>query len=67
MITWTGTVSNTAPVTLTFKVTVDEVAGPLAIVNRAVLDDRVGVTRTLQAVTLVDPLLYYSPFVSKSY
>ena len=37
VITWTGAVSPGASVTLTFKVTVDEVSGPLAIVNRAVV------------------------------
>jgi uncharacterized repeat protein (TIGR01451 family) len=63
VITWTGAVSTAVPVTLTFRVTVDEVAGPLAIVNRAVLDDRVGATRTLQAVTFIDPLRHYLPVV----
>ncbi len=56
VITWTGAVSTRVPVTLAFKVTVDEVAGPLAIVNRATLDDHVGAIRTLQAVTWIDPL-----------
>ena len=67
VITWTGAVSTRAPVTLTFKVTVDEVAGPLAIVNRAILDDHVGAIRTLQAVTLIDPLRYSLPIILKSH
>ena len=59
IVTWTGALSPGASVTLTFKVTVDEVTGPLAIVNRAVLDDRVGVSRVIQAVTWIDPMACY--------
>jgi uncharacterized repeat protein (TIGR01451 family) len=65
VITWTGAVSTAVPVTLTFKVNVDHSAGPLAIRNRAVLDDRVGVTRTLDAVTLIDPFHYYFPILQQ--
>jgi uncharacterized repeat protein (TIGR01451 family) len=67
IVTWTGALSPGASVTLTFKVTVDEVTGPLAIVNRAVLDDRVGVSRVIQAVTWIDPWRYYIPVVAKSH
>jgi uncharacterized repeat protein (TIGR01451 family) len=67
VITWTGALSPGASLTLTFKATVDEVAGPLAIVNWAVLDDHVGVPRTVQAVTLIDPLRSYLPLVAKSH
>lgn len=64
VITWTGTVSAGEMVTLTFDVTIDEeLVGPHAIVNQAVLDDRVGVTRTIRAVTLVNPLRCYFPLV----
>ena len=63
VITWTGTVSVGAPVTVTFQVTVDQAPGPRAVVNRAVLDDGVGATRTLQATTLIDPVRYYFPIV----
>ena len=66
MITWTGALSPGASVTLTFKVTVDEVTGPLAIVNQAVLDDHVGVSRVIHAVTWIDPLRSYFPVVAKS-
>ena len=37
--------------------------GPMAIINRAVLDEGVGVPRALQAVTLIDPLTYRFPLV----
>jgi len=67
VMTWTGAVSTRAPVTLTFKVSVDEVVGPLAIVNRAALDDHVGAISVLQAVTLLDPLLYYLPVIVRSH
>ena len=67
VVTWTGSLSPGASVALTFKVKVDEVTGPLAIVNQAVVDDRVGVPRVIQAVTLIDPLRYYLPAVVKSH
>lgn len=66
VITWTGAVSRAAPVTVTFQATVDQLTGPLAIVNRAVLDDGVGITRTLQALTVIDPLFCYLPVVLRS-
>ena len=66
VITWTGAVSTRAPVTLTFKVSVDEVVGPLAIVNRAALDDHAGTISVLQAVILIDPLRDYLPVIVKS-
>jgi uncharacterized repeat protein (TIGR01451 family) len=67
VITWTGAVSVGVPVTVTFRVTVDQVVGPQAIVNRAVVDARPGSTCTLQATTLVDPLRYYLPAVLTRY
>jgi uncharacterized repeat protein (TIGR01451 family) len=66
VVTWTGALSPGASVTLTFQVTVDEGTGPLAIVNQAVLDDRVGVSRAIQARTWIDPWRYYLPVVAKS-
>jgi hypothetical protein len=64
LITWTGTVSSGSPITLTFRVVVDEtLVGPYALTNRAVLNDQVGVTRTIQATTLIDPLRRYLPVV----
>jgi uncharacterized repeat protein (TIGR01451 family) len=63
VVRWTGTALAGLPVTVTFRVTVDQVGGPQAIVNRAVVDDQVGLTCTLQATTLIDPLRYYLPVV----
>jgi uncharacterized repeat protein (TIGR01451 family) len=65
VITWNGAVSRAAPVAITFQATVDQIAGPLAIVNRAVLNDG-GITRTLQALTVIDPLFCYLPVVLRS-
>jgi uncharacterized repeat protein (TIGR01451 family) len=67
VITWAGAVSGAAPVTVTFQTTVDPVTGPLAIVNRAVLDDGVGITRTIQALAVIDPLFCYLPVVLRSH
>lgn len=62
VITWTGTVSAGCSVTLTFSVTVDDdLIGVHAITNRAVLDDQIGIARTVQANTLVNPLRHYLP------
>lgn len=67
VVAWTSSPSPGASVALTFKVKVDEVTGPLAIVNRAVVDDHVGVPRVIQAVVLIDPLRHYLPAVMKSH
>jgi uncharacterized repeat protein (TIGR01451 family) len=66
VITWSGALSAGQAVTLTF----DAVAGgdpavPYAVVNQAVLDDRIGETRVLQAITLANPLRFYLPVIFK--
>ncbi len=64
VITWTGTVMKSEPVTLTYQLRVsDQVTGPLAVRNTALLDDRVSVPRTVEAVALVNPLQVYLPVV----
>jgi uncharacterized repeat protein (TIGR01451 family) len=64
VITWTGIMSAGQVVTLTFDaVTAGDPAMPYAVINRAVLDDRIGKPRVLQAVTLMNPLRLYLPAV----
>lgn len=67
VITWTGSVSAGQMATLTYGTMIDDqLSGPYALVNQAVLDDGVGVTRTLQAATLIDPLSVYLILVLRS-
>lgn len=62
VITWTGTVSAGQAVSVTFDATVaSEFAGSKMVVNRAILDDRIGAKRTLEAGVLVNPLKAYLP------
>lgn len=67
MITWTCALPPGVSATLTFKAKVDDSSGPLAIVNRAVVDDRVGAPQVIEAVTLVNPLRTYLPTVEKAH
>jgi hypothetical protein len=68
VITWTGTVSASHTVTLTFDARLaSELPGPKAIVNSANVDDGIGVPQTLRAVALVNPLRAYLPVVVQQY
>ena len=68
VITWTGTVSASRTVSLTFDATVaSDLVGPQVIVNRAFLDDRIGVVHAVEAAALVNPLEYYLPVVLVSF
>ena len=67
VITWTGGVSAGKMATITYGAMIsNQLSGPHVLVNQAVLDDQVGVTRTLQAATLVDPLRVYLMLVLRS-
>ena len=64
VISWTGTLSANQTVSLAFEVRVaDDLTGPLAVRNVALLDDRVGVLRTVEAMALVNPRQIYLPVV----
>ena len=67
MITWTCALPPGASATLTFKAKVSNSSTPLAIVNRAVVDDRVGAPQVIEAVTLVNPLRTYLPTIEKAH
>ena len=65
IITWIGAVPASSRVTIRYQATADEqLAGPHALVNRAVLNDHIGQPRTVHAtvyVNLIKPLLsFYS-------
>ncbi len=67
VISWTGTVSANHSVTLTFDTTIGEqFMEPEVLTNCAVLNDRVGVLRTVEATTLVNPLRRYLPLAPVS-
>ncbi len=66
VITWTGNVSGGVPVTITFNVTVSlDITAPHAIVNTALIDDRLGNVWQRQATTIVNGFAVYLPMVMK--
>ena len=61
-ITWTGTLPANGTVAITYQATADEqLEEPTALVNRAVLNDRIGQPRTIYAVVYVNPTRRYFP------
>jgi uncharacterized repeat protein (TIGR01451 family) len=64
VITWTATVLAGDRVTLTFSAEVDDAwVEPHVIVNEALLDDRMGVVRTLRTTTLINPTKLHLPLI----
>jgi uncharacterized repeat protein (TIGR01451 family) len=65
-ITWTGTVSNSTPVTVTFAVTVSaSIVDPTIIINTATIDDGQGAIRTASVGLGVNTVEVYLPIVRK--
>jgi uncharacterized repeat protein (TIGR01451 family) len=66
MITWTGSVSGSVPVTLTFNVTVSAaITIPHAILNTALVDDGMGKVWQRQAMVIANGLAVYLPIVMR--
>jgi uncharacterized repeat protein (TIGR01451 family) len=66
VITWTGTVPASVPVTITCGVTVSgQLTTPRAIVNTALLDDGLGHVLPRQAVAVANGYLLYLPVIQK--
>ena len=61
-ISWTGAVSASSRVTIRYQATADgQLAGPHALVNRAVLNDHIGQPWTVNATVYVNPMIRYFP------
>jgi len=66
VITWTGTVPASVPVTITFGVTVSgQLTTPRAIANTALLDDGLGNLLVRQAVAVANGYRLYLPIIQK--
>lgn len=67
VITWTGSVPASAPVTITFGVTVSEqITTPHAITNIALIDDGLGTVLERQAVVIANGYPVYLPLVARA-
>ena len=66
VITWTGTVSVVAPVTITFGVIVSQqVTMSQVILNTAMIDDGLGNVWLRQAVVIANGYAVYLPLIQK--
>ena len=62
IITWTGAVPASSSITIRYQATADEqLEGPYALVNRAILNDHVGQPRMIYTVVYVNPTRRYFP------
>jgi uncharacterized repeat protein (TIGR01451 family) len=66
VITWTGSVSTSAPVTITFGVTISEqITTPYIIPNTARIDDGLGHVLQREAVAIANGYAIYLPLIKK--
>jgi hypothetical protein len=66
-IHWSGAVTSTMPVTITFQVQVPVTTTTLAVTNRALVSRNGAEPLELTAVSLLNPLFAYLPVVLRSY
>ena len=68
VITWTGTVQDGQPVTITYGVTISQgINGPTAVLNRALVDDGQGLVWELEAAVIVNGYAVLMPLIQKDW
>ena len=66
VITWTGTLPAGGAVLVSYSAVITEaLTGPQAVVNEALLDDPFGPSQAIWAVTLVNPVERFFPWIGK--
>jgi hypothetical protein len=66
VITWTGAVLTSAPVTITFNATVsDQITTPRVITNTALINDGWGNVLQRQAIVIANGIGMYLPLVKR--